>query len=98
MPWRPAHSATASGSRVMIAEQKLRWLPCTSIWLASGHSALNVPSMCDGATYLPPEVLNRSFLRSVIRTKPSGSISPMSPVCSQPSPSSASAVVSAISW
>ena len=35
--------------------------------------------------YLPPEVLNRSFLRSVIRRKPSASSSPMSPVCSQPS-------------
>jgi hypothetical protein len=32
--------------------------------------ALNCPSMLDGATYLPLEVLNRSFLRSVILRKP----------------------------
>ena len=33
-----------------------------------------------GAMYLPPEVLNISFLRSVIFKKPSESISPISPV------------------
>jgi len=45
-----------------------------------------------GATYLPPEVLIRSFLRSVIRRKPSASISPMSPVWNQPSALQASLV------
>ncbi len=47
-----------------------------------------------GATYLPPEVLIRSFLRSVMRRNPSASISPMSPVWNQPSGSHASAVAS----
>ena len=36
---------------------------------------------------MPPEVLMRSFLRSVIRRNPSASISAMSPVRSQPSSS-----------
>ena len=78
--------------------QKLRSSPCTTIWLASGQMPLNMPSMCGGATYLPPEVLNRSFLRSVIRRKPSSSISPMSPVCSQPSRVSDDALSASRLW
>ena len=51
-----------------------------------------------GATNLPPEVLKRSFLRSVILTWPVGVISAMSPVWYQPSASSASAVSSGRLW
>ena len=40
--------------------------------------------------FLPPAVMISSFLRSVMRRKPSASISPTSPECSQPSASSAS--------
>ena len=47
-----------------------------------------------GATFLPPAVTMMSFLRSVILMKPSSSISAMSPVRSQPSASSTSAVAS----
>ena len=47
-----------------------------------------------GATFLPPAVTRMSFLRSVIVRKPSASISPMSPVLSQPSGASTSAVAS----
>ena len=38
-----------------------------------------------GVTFLPPAVMMMSFMRSVIRTNPSGSITPTSPVCSHPS-------------
>ena len=61
---------------------------------AYGQMPLNAAAIADGATYLPCEVLNMSFLRSVIRRKPSASSSPMSPVWNQPSGSSASAVAS----
>ena len=81
----------------MIAETKLRSLPCTTNWLAYGQTALNWPSMICGAMYLPPDVLNRSFLRSVIRTNPSSSISPMSPVWNHPS-CSASSVACVMLW
>jgi len=37
-----------------------------------------------GVMFLPPEVMMMSFIRSVILTKPSLSIVPTSPVCSQP--------------
>ena len=63
-----------------------------------GHTALNMPSMCDGAMYLPPDVLTRSFLRSVMRRKPSGSSTPMSPVRKKPSSVKQAAVSSARLW
>jgi hypothetical protein len=44
-----------------------------------------------GATFLPPAVTMMSFLRSVMRRKPSASMTPMSPVWNQPSASMASA-------
>ena len=52
--------------------------------LASGQTALNMTSIVCGAMYLPPEVLIRSFLRSVMTRKPSASRRPMSPVENQP--------------
>jgi hypothetical protein len=45
---------------------KLRACPTTTACEVYGQTALNAPSMCDGAMYLPPEVLTRSFFRSVI--------------------------------
>ncbi len=57
-----------------------------------GQIPLNVAAMADGATYFPLEVLNMSFLRSVIRRNPFASTVPMSPVWNQPSGSNASAV------
>ena len=47
-----------------------------------------------GATFFPPAVTMMSFFRSVMRTYPAASISPMSPECSQPSGSIAPAVAS----
>ena len=44
--------------------------------------------------FFPPAVTRMSFLRSVIVTNPSSSIVAMSPVRSQPSSSSTSAVAS----
>ena len=67
------------------------------ISLANGQMPLKWDEIADGATYLPWEVLNMSFLRSVIRRKPSASISPISPVWNQPSGSIASAVASGMS-
>ena len=64
------------------------------ISLANGQIPLNCAEIADGATYLPCDVLNMSFLRSVIRRKPSASSSPISPVWNQPSGSIASAVAS----
>ena len=46
-----------------------------------------------GVMFLPPAVMMMSFLRPVIERKPSASISPRSPECSQPS-TSVSAVAS----
>ena len=55
---------------------------------------LTRPSIGWGAMFFPPAVTIRSFFRSVILRKPSGSISPMSPVWNVPSASSTSAVAS----
>ena len=60
--------------------------------------ALNWPSIADGAMYLPPDVLTRSFLRSVIVRYPSASSSPTSPVRKKPSSVNAAAVSSGRLW
>ena len=48
--------------------------------------------------FLPEEVMIISFLRSTTFRKPSSSISPMSPVCTQPSPSISAALASGFLW
>ena len=50
--------------------------------------------MFAGDMFLPAALMISSFLRSMIDRKPSSSIRPMSPECSHPSVSSASAVFS----
>lgn len=65
--------------------------PTTMHWLTS-QFARRRSSRTAGATFLPPAVTSSSFLRPVILTKPSSSISPMSPEWNQPSGSIASAV------
>ena len=55
-------------------------------------------SITGGAMYLPPEVLNSSLIRPVIRRKPSASTSPLSPVRSHPSSVSVFAVSSGRLW
>ena len=54
-------------------------------------------SISDGEMFLPPAVMMRSFLRSVIVRKPLSSSSPTSPVCSQPSASNVAAVAAGFS-
>ena len=71
---------------------KLRAWPTTTACDVYGQTALNMPSMWLGAMYLPPDVLTRSFLRSVIVRYPSASRSPMSPVRKKPSGVNASSV------
>ena len=56
----------ASSSSETSIVTKLRAWPTTIAWDVYGQIALNMPSMRDGAMYLPPDVLTRSFLRSVI--------------------------------
>ena len=58
----------------------------------SGLPDLTAASMFAGDMFLPAALMISSFLRSTIVTKPSASIVAMSPVCSQPSASIASAV------
>ena len=53
--------------------------------------------MFAGVRFLPPAVMMMSFLRPVIDRKPSSSIEPRSPVCSQPS-STAPKLASALLW
>src|SRR5437667_3479898 len=50
----------------MSAVQYLRLSPITTAWLTCGWSLSRFSIFC-GATYLPPEVLIRSFLRSVMQ-------------------------------
>ena len=45
----------------------------------------SLSSMGAGVTYLPLLVLNRSFTRPLMRSPPSASSTPLSPVRSQPS-------------
>src|SRR5216684_1137937 len=63
-------------------------------WLMKG-SALSRFSMFWGAMFMPPAVTMRSFLRSVMKRKPSSSKRPMSPVANQPSGRKTSRVASA---
>ena len=69
---RPPSPTIASGSSVTSIVQKLRAWPMTTACDVYGQIALNMPSMCDGAMYLPPDVLTRSFLRSVMRQEAVG--------------------------
>ncbi len=91
LPCRSAQPGSASRSRVTRAPMKGWPSPTTTHWSTSGW-ARSRSSSTAGATFLPPAVTRISFLRPVIRTKPSSSTSPTSPVWNQPSRSSASAL------
>ena len=60
--------------------------PCTQIW-STTLAFLNWFSSFSTATYSPCASLNKFFLRSMMRSAPEGSSSPMSPVWNQPSES-----------
>jgi hypothetical protein len=53
-------------------------------------------SISDGEMFFPPAVMMMSLMRSTIRTCVPSTHSPTSPVCSQPSASSVSAVCSGL--
>ena len=63
-------------------------------WPINGEAVLSSASMFAGDMFLPAALMISSFLRSTILRNPSSSSSPMSPVCSQPSSSIVSAVLS----
>ena len=96
LPWAAAQSAKASGSMVTSAAMNGCPSPTTRHWLTSAWARTRSSSTA-GATFLPPAVTRISFFRPVIRTKPSSSISPTSPVWNQPSRSRTSAVASSFS-
>ena len=57
--------------------------------LAHAGEVLSTRSTSSGKTFSPSGVTIISFLRPLMKTRPSASRSPMSPVCSQPSASTA---------
>ena len=85
----------ASGSRVISAAMNGRASPTTTAWLIKG-CARRRSSSGAGATFLPAAVTMSSFLRPVIRRKPSSSSSPTSPVRNHPSSSNVSAVAASL--
>ena len=95
LPWASAQAGNDSGSMVTSAAMKGWRSPTTMHWLTSGW-ARSRSSRTAGATFLPPAVTRISFLRPVMRTKPSSSTSPTSPVWNHPSDSSTSAVASSL--
>jgi len=92
-PWSWSSLRAVSSFTVISTDRYFRLSPWTIAWLIRGN-VLRLFSRFCGATFFPPAVTMMSFLRSVIRTKPEGSISPMSPECSHPSGSIISRVAS----
>jgi UDP-glucuronate 4-epimerase len=84
LPAAAAHEASQSARGTSRATRCGRRSPQTMAWATSGRS-VSSPSIRAGDRLSPPELTIRSFLRSVMTMSPSASISPMSPVCSQPS-------------
>ena len=79
-----AYWATVSGSSMIRHERNRRCSPITTASEMNGEN-LSWFSISEGVTFLPPAVMMMSFMRSVIRRKPSLSTIPTSPVWSQPS-------------
>mmetsp|Transcript_22844 Transcript_22844/g.58573 ORF Transcript_22844/g.58573 Transcript_22844/m.58573 type:complete len:204 (-) Transcript_22844:1856-2467(-) len=91
-PCSLAHGSSVSASGTTTATScALSESPCTNACATSGQRWYT-PSIFSGATYSPCASLNRFFLRSMIRSRPPSTHIPTSPVCSQPSSSSASRV------
>ena len=64
--------------------------------LFTSGDSLIAASMFLGEMFFPPAVMMISFLRPVMERNPSASMDPMSPLCSQPSASTASRVASGL--
>ncbi len=89
-----AYFSSCSQFGTMSTLGNLRLSPIMTAWLTYLLVLMRFSIGC-GATFLPPAVTMRSFLRSVIERKSSRS-SPMSPVWNQPSASMASRVASGL--
>ena len=79
MPLMAHHDCRVAKFGTIKADGNLRFSP-TTMTCSIKVDSLNLFSISCGAIYLPPAVLNISFFLSVIRKKPSGVISPISPV------------------
>ena len=93
-PWHRARASRSSGR--CSADEELAAVADDAPACRCSGELFSAFSIGCGAMFLPPAVMIRSFLRSVICRKPSASISPMSPVWNQPSGSIASAVASGL--
>ena len=89
-----AHCGAKSASSTINAVLYGRRSPMQTAWPIRGLPDFSAASMFAGDMFLPAALMMISFLRSMIVRKPSSSIVPMSPVCSHPSASIASAVFS----
>ena len=84
LPCCSAQAGNVSRSMVTSAPMNGCPSPTTRHWSTRAW-ARSRSSRTAGATFLPPAVTRISFLRPVMRTKPSSSTSPTSPVWNQPS-------------
>ena len=94
-PCSLAQGMISSSSSVISATGNGRRSPCITACEIQ-RDCLSSFSMLAGVRFLPPAVMMMSFIRPVIFTKPSSSISPTSPVRNQPSPVNASRVASSL--
>ncbi len=92
---RVAQSPTVSSSMPMRAVRYLRLSPMTTASLTKGE-VFREFSISDGEMFLPPAVMMMSLMRSTIFRCVPSTHSPTSPVCSQPSASIVSAVLSGL--
>src|SRR6185369_10117978 len=84
MPFNLQYDSSCSQTGTINAAGNLRSDPISTTWLTNRDPLIACSIGC-GAMYLPPEVLNNSFLRSVMQRNPSLSSAPISPVLNQPS-------------
>ena len=83
-PFDASHAFVSPRSNEMMAAMNGLRSPIITHWLTTGDVMIDA-SISPGETFLPPAVMMRSFLRPTMETKPSSSMEPRSPVCSQPS-------------
>src|SRR6185369_9852175 len=84
IPFNLQYDSICSHTGTTNAAGNLRSAPINTTWFTK-REPLIACSMGCGEMYLPPEVLNNSFLRSVMRRNPSESRAPTSPDLNQPS-------------
>src|SRR5678815_6026757 len=84
IPFNLQYDSSCSQTGTISAAGNLRSAPINTTWFTK-RDPLMADSIGCGAMYLPPDVLNNSFFRSVMHRKPSLSSAPTSPVLNQPS-------------